>query len=271
MGDFDIQDQSLTAIREAIGWHTIAIDISLCSKENPVWGTGALITADGKFFIITCRHIVRPEYPSEDLRFLYRPEAPFRPVDKGFLKRISRHYIFSKEVVRSSPKTIPILNVIHSDDKDDLAILQIDPLWDEIGSYRFFEMNKTQVISPDINAPIFLMGFSKELTKRVTERGDLGDFPYFEYGQISTKRIDSDTYDSQRHFLIEFGKTEDRVEPHGLSGCGVWSRRISGPNKLWAPNIHLIGIQHSYFKKTQVLKATRIERVIQLLEEIRGT
>jgi hypothetical protein len=85
----DLDEQALTGVYEAIAWHTIAIDVSLGSKNNPDWGTGSLVTIKGRSFIITCKHVVKSEIKNEDLRFLYRSERVFQSAKKEVIKEMN--------------------------------------------------------------------------------------------------------------------------------------------------------------------------------------
>ena len=253
-------------VQEAIAWHTVAIDVSLSSKDNPDWGTGSLVKIKGKSFVVTCKHVVKPGYRNEDLRFLYRSEKAFQWVDKEVIKEISIRKIY-KDVYKTFPQKIPIINRVYSDDEDDLVLLEVDTSSHGVSQYNFFDMN-LDVLTPEANTPVYFMGFSRELSRRATIYGDIGVFPFFGISPIIDKRVDSDDFNPEGHFLIDF-KTSDideyNIDPYGLSGCGVWSRTPSGSYKLWTANIYLVGVQHGYFRRSEVLKATRIKRLIQLV------
>jgi hypothetical protein len=274
MDEYESETQASIAVQEAIAWHTLAIDVSLANKDNPDknkpdWGTGSLIRIRGRQFVVTCKHVVRPEYKNEDLRFLYRTEKSFQHVDKNYIKKIGLRSLITK-THKSYPRYIPLINRLYSDDKDDLVLLEIDPSYEEIDSYIFSEIKNKKIITPAANTPVFFMGYSRDLKRTVTRHGDISVFPYFEINQIIKRNIQSSDYDSKRHFLIEFRSTDNRVDPHGLSGCGVWTRKPSGPNKLWSSSVYLVGIQRGYFRSSQVLVATRVERMLKLVGVNKG-
>ena len=142
-----------------------------------------------------------------------------------------------------------------------MAFLEVNPLSKETEDYNFFEIKNLDIKTPDINTWVYLMGFSKELSKSVTIYGDIGVFPYFGIHLLIDKKIESDEFDLERHFLLDFDATKYDIDPFGLSGCGVWSRMPSG-DKLWTPNITMVGVQHGIFRRSQVIVATRIERIV---------
>ena len=267
MNNSELEKQAITGVNEAIGWHTVAIDVSLGSKNNPDWGTGSLVTIKGRSFIVTSKHVVKPEIKNEDLKFLYRSEKAFQSVGKELIKKISIHILY-ENVYKTFPQQIPIINRLYSNEEDDLVLLEVDPSSSEVSRYNFYEIRDLALSTPEAGSPVYFMGFSRELTRKATIYGDIGIFPFFGTSYIIDKEIDSSAYNPGRHFLIEF-KTFDnddyKIDPFGLSGCGVWSRTPSGPNKLWTPNMYLVGVQHSYFRRSEVLKATKIERIIPLV------
>lgn len=265
MSDWELEKQARDAVAEAIGNHTVAIDVSRATEEKPSWGTGTFISIKGKFFIVTCRHVVKPQYKSEDLRFLYKLGKSFQWVDKKVITKSSLYEI-ERIMDKRFPEEIHISNRIYSDDTDDLALLEVDLLVEKMGSYRFFEIKNLDEKTPEVSTQVYLIGFSAELARPVTAKGDIGIFAFYGVTSIIDKEIDSYEYDPRRHFLIDFRTIDNShsVDPSGLSGCGVWARIASGKDRLWTPNIYLVGVQQSYFKGSQVLKATRIERLIEL-------
>jgi len=225
-----------------------------------------LVRIKRKSFIVTCKHVVKPEYRNEDLRFLYRSEKAFQWVDKEVIKKIRIHKIY-EGVYKTFPQKIPIVNRVYSDDEDDLVLLEVDISSHEATQYNVFDMN-LDALTPEANTPVYFMGFSRELTRRASIYGDIGVFPFFGISPIIDKKVDSDDFSLERHFFIDFRTfdiDEYNIDPYGLSGCGVWSRTPSGPDKLWTPSIYLVGVQQGYFRRSEVLKATRIERLIQLV------
>ena len=267
MDSSDLEEQALIAVQEAIGTHTVAIDISLSSKDKPDWCTGSLILAEGRPLIITCKHAVRPDIKKEDLRFLFRSEKSFQWVTKNQIKKIDIRML-NKNKYKTFPKTIPLTNIIYSNDEDDLALLEVDESWADENINWFLKMDISKAGTPEAGHLVYYMGFSRELSRKATAHGDIGVFPFFGTSTIVTKEMDSTAFNQDSHFLIDFRAFETdeyNIDPHGLSRCGVWSRTPSGEGNLWTANIYLIGVQNGYFKKNEVLKATKIERVNRLI------
>lgn len=260
----DLDEQAFRGVCEAIASHTVVIDVSLVSKQKPDWGTGSLIKINDKFFILSCKHVVKPEYEIDNLRFLYRNIETFQFVEKEVIKKIHPYLIYPN-LHKTFPQKLPIIDRIYSDNEDDLVLLEIDSSSEEIKEYNFFEITGRGVKTPEGKTEIYYMGFSRELTVKASMYGDIAVFGFFGWSFTIEKNINTEYFNPIKHFLIEFKITNDfNIDPYGLSGCGVWSRKPSGKDKLWTPNVYLIGVQQSYFKESQVLKATRIERLIEL-------
>lgn len=175
MDSSDLEEQALIAVQEAIGTHTVAIDISLSSKDNPDWCTGSLIFAEGRPLIITCKHAVRPDIKKEDFRFLFRSEKSFQWVTKNQIKKIDIR-ILNKNIYKTFPKTIPVTNIIHSNDQDDLALLEVDKSWADENMHWFLKMHISKAGTPESGHLVYYMGFSRELTRKATSYGDIGVF-----------------------------------------------------------------------------------------------
>lgn len=60
-----------------------------------------------------------------------------------------------------------------------------------------------------------------------------------------------------------------RFEPHGMSGCGVFSVVGAKPDEVWLPELALVGIQSGWKRGSpnSVLRVNRIELVAELLGE----
>jgi len=264
MSDLYLEEQAFQGVCEAIASHTVVIDTSLVSKQKPDWGTGSLIKIRDKYFVATCKHVVIPEYEVGELRLLYRSDVSFQLADKKIIKSVRPNLIYPN-IHKTFPRKLPIINKIYSDDEDDLVLLEIDPSSEEMKGYNFFEIENICLKTPDPKTEIYYMGFSRELAVRASTYEDIGVFGFWGWSFITDKNISTEYFDPVKHFLIEFKTTDDfSIDPIGLSGCGIWSRNPSGKDKLWTPNIFLVGVEQGWFKQSQVLKVTRIERLIAL-------
>jgi hypothetical protein len=76
-------------------------------------------------------------------------------------------------------------------------------------------------------------------------------------------------FDSQLHFLTTYySAITDNMHPKGFSGAGMWFHETGAP--VWHPNLRLAGIVTHFYPATNLLKQTRVERVIEFLRETIG-
>src|SRR3989338_4780685 len=263
MNEAALLEHARVGILEAVAKYTILIDVSYASSNYPSWGTGTLFKIKDKLFIGTCKHVVEPDYRTEDIRVIYKSDVPMKWTKKDEIKKYPLNEVLKKVSITTAQK-ISIINRFYSDDIDDLALLEIDPSLKNVKGFQFFTLTDSSVKSADIDMQVYLMGFSVELARQVTREG-YGTFPYFEESKVVDANDNLQNFDMQRHFLTDFEATEDSADPHGLSGCAVWTRLPSGKNNLWTPNLRLVGVQHGYYNKRRVLVATRVERLLRLI------
>ena len=267
MGDLNLEEKARLAITESVWSLTVAVDVSLAANESG-WGTGSLIEINKRFFVLTCKHVVKSSYQNADLRFLFRPEGSLIDAHKDRVKHTPIQ-ILSKISTKSYAQTLPLINRFYSDSDDDLALLEIDSSAKEIKDLIFFNLNKGSILPAEPNTPTYMFGFSVELARMVDKQG-VAVFHYFLGSGVIEPKADYAEFDPQRHFLVDFTLDEEAARPNGLSGCGVWARLPSGKDNLWTPNLYFIGVQSAFYpngREGQPIKATKAERVLQLAKD----
>lgn len=260
--NWDLENNARVGIQERASFYTVAIDISLCEKK-PSIATGTLIRIGGRSFIATCKHVVSENCKNEMLRFFFKPGKSLGTASKDEIKKLPLHKLKKLVSDKSCPTELSIINRFYSN-KDDLVLLEIDAMSEEAKKYEFYDLSDRGIINPDVDKPIYLIGFPSELARLVSKTG-IGIFPYFIGTKLSDKNVELQDFDPVRHLLIEFSIDDDSVEPHGLSGCGVWTRLPSGDKNLWTPNIYLVGIQSGFFRNSQLLIATKADKILELI------
>lgn len=261
-----IEEQTKKAIEETTSWYTVAIDVSLASSASPDWGTGSILKFQERLFILTCKHVVKEEYKSEQIKFLFRDESE----QKGtyFKEDIKNASLMElTNIPETSAVTLDIVDRFYSNDTDDLVLLELDPALKLFREYNIYHMQLDTEILPEVDTVVCLMGFSRELFRKISE-GHYGFFHCFIASRIVEKNVTDDKYDENRHFLIEYEHKENSVVINGLSGCGIWTHIFPEKQEIWTPNLRLVGVQTGIYQRSEVIKATRIERVIELLESI---
>lgn len=69
------------------------------------------------------------------------------------------------------------------------------------------------------------------------------------------------------NFLLSFPPATAGRKPQGFSGSGVWYQRKTPKTKLWFPKLVLLGLCTSYYDRSQLLCALRIERILTFLQQ----
>ena len=264
MINWPLEKHAQIGIKEGVASYTVAIDTSLAAKHS-AWGSGSLIKIGKRFFILTCKHVVKESYSNDKLSFFFKPDKEWQDASINEIKKSSLPELTRKTKGKSFPEEFTIINRFYSDDTDDLVLLELSQSSPQVKKYAFYDLSTRKIVNPEINMSVYLCGFSVELTK-LDKRHGFCLFPYFLGSHISDKKIDSSGFNPSRHFLIDFEKTEDSVDPHGLSGCGVWTRLPSGEGNLWTPNLYLVGVETCVYEKSQLLGATKVDRISKLIK-----
>jgi hypothetical protein len=123
-------------------------------------------------------------------------------------------------------------------------------------------------ISAGMKVTIF--GFPGELAKpyvhRTTGQRGLAAFPHSTMQTIQNNSAAPGTMDSDIDLITDFDYPEEECDPHGMSGCGVWSIPSASKGQVWSPHkTQLLGIQIGHYKDRKLLRFVRIERVLRLL------
>ena len=115
-----------------------------------------------------------------------------------------------------------------------------------------------------------IFGFPGELAQTVENRitGRIGamGFPFLSQEKIKQNPDSIKDYDPNVHFLTSFTNDEYACNPHGMSGCGVWSIPRTESKTMWSTNkCHLLGLQTAFHKSFELLVMVRIEKVIDFI------
>ncbi len=258
-----IENSAADALLEVISHHTVCIT---SVRKDHQHGTGVAICVLGKYFIITAGHVIKNEDPTS-LRFLGRSETPLVNVAKEEIGDTIEKCKFP-----THPVALPIARHFISDSGADIGILEIDP---NVPTEKTFQFHKIKDINQKVpkEGAVVLFGFPGELAQWVKHRetGKVGNLvvPWAEFTQISKPSNNiSSSFDERIHFLLDYPVStgEFGVNPHGMSGGGVWSyKKIGKSGEIWAPSISLIGIEHTWDKLRKLLKATRIEWILEMI------
>jgi hypothetical protein len=258
----DLIDSAADAIEEAIAWHTVAIVGGTGQRELQEIGTGSAISFDSQHFVLTARHVIA-DTPHEVLRFFCRPDGTFSRMPRNQHREQTAIDVDQLHLL----ERLPVLGRVLSD-IDDLGVLVVDASLEQAHRVRFFDLDPAATMASE-GQLVVAMGYPSDIARRI-EGGNFVAFHSVEWSHVIVNRNLAD-YDPDRHFLTQYHMIEEdpSAHPRGFSGSGVWYRMGPTPDgKLWVPNLHLAGVYVTYFSQSQLLKAVRIERVIEFLRTV---
>jgi hypothetical protein len=263
--DFDLVVQANQAIFEWVAWCTPALIIGARGLAS-----GVAVSYAGRPLIITAKHVL-DGVAVDKIRFIPRPS--------GSLKRAGKREVVSDHLTMSDAQatSVPIQNAIEGSDHEDIAALEILPSFADTSRFRFAELPPKQR-SLDLGEEVLVYGFPSDLIVDVTNRrlDQLGKavHAHAEWTRVFGRKNRIGGYDPQVNFLLIYAREEGEdvsEKPHGLSGCGVWRGPSLPRDGIWSPTAtELVGIQSSWYRKAGLLKATRIEKVLDLLRRTYG-
>jgi hypothetical protein len=83
---------------------------------------------------------------------------------------------------------------------------------------------------------------------------------------IAPRRFEG--FDDSRHYVVAWDPVS-LGEPHGYSGCAVWSKR-DGAGGLWCPSLKFCGIAASFHRSQKAERIIRASGVVKFLTETFG-
>lgn len=263
MTNMDLEEQADIAIQETLSSLTVAIDVS--GQDVPAWGTGSLIKFKGRYFILTCSHVVEEGRKNDEIGVLFPPKGKLKTAKKTVVQSTSLESLI-RFYAGSYRQKIDIIHRYYSQ-ADDLVLLELDSSSDNIKANSFYDLAERGIITPQSDQLIVLAGFSRELARDLGGK-KMGVLPYFLKTALSTKMIETSSFNSETQFLIEHTYDEESAEPQGISGCGVWVRLPSGKNNIWTSNLYLAGVERAVYPKNEVLVVTKADRIMELFLKV---
>jgi len=264
MSNEELANRAMDAVEEAVANHTVGIVAGTGDQAGQGMGTGSAISFRGERFILTANHVVG-DTPDDALMFFPRPE--------NSLKRADRPDVRALEGVPTGDlylaQRLDIANRV-SDEDDDLAVLFVRGDIEERTTIRFFDLNKGGR-TPEPGELVVSLGYPGDISRQL-ESGNFVAFSSVDWSN-TVEQVGLPDYDQTRHFLKAYGMAEAEPDAHpaGFSGTGVWYRLGPTPTgELWVPNLQLAGVIVTYYPRPRLLKAVRIERVVDFLGGVFG-
>ena len=219
-----IEVAAVQALEEAIPWHTVGI-VARSGEGIPEQGIGtdAAVEWHGHYIILTAKHVIQ-DTPHEELRFFLRAD--------GTLETANVKDVNPATIGLESRKRIPTRSVVLSD-VEDIALLELDATSTSIDNLRFHVLDRN-IATPPPSETVTVAGYPSDLGHVVAD-GAMAVFLTMQATFVEQPRL-LPNHDPSSHFLIKHEFATEDVRPHGLSGAGVWFRRIIATG-IWHANL----------------------------------
>lgn len=168
----------------------------------------------------------------------------------------------------------------HADDPYDLGVIQLTAeLAARLAPPRgYLTLRDIDPYDPGTPGSYpFVLGFPDEAIIPNSEKCTVKS-PLLPYGSsiYAGDRGAPNNYDEGIHVAMDFqsegtidddGNPAKLLDPHGLSGCGIWRlHRANDPFGGWTPNrIKLIAIEQARQPEGQILKGTQVKHLLSLI------
>jgi len=225
------------------------------------FGTGTLIEANGRHFIVTAEHVARhinqfePGIPcGGQKREIWFP-------GNGLVTKIAKH-------------DVAVLRL-----DDDATVVRLKACWE------FLTLDSVRLDMATTRTALFLHGYPTSLSPKVgaairaipmslvTSRynGLLDDFPL---GEPYDQNVDL-LLDHQVKGVDDMGRLTDLPDLKGISGCSVWAVELpenESRQRIWQPreNAKIVAVQTGY-KKGCWLRSKRWWVIKRIFDELATT
>jgi hypothetical protein len=249
---YGLKDNVMDALEEAAYWHTVAI----IEKSGKTVGTATAIRWRDRTFLITAQHVIR-KTSNHELRFFFRPP--------GTLERTKWRTAPAGPIKLASPFRLNIIDR-YEDPRADLAALELIPRLEREQNIRFYELPDDAKTPRPRPQTVWAIGFPEDSVERIAEAAYAFASSPLWANVVRTPRPAPDDFAARKHILCDFQPAQDGRRPHGFSGSGVWFRDSTPKDKVWMPNLKLLGIFAKYYPQRKLLRLVRVEGLLRFLK-----
>jgi len=218
--------------------------------EGRSLGTGVGVFWKGTYLILTAAHTMETT-PYERLYFLLPNEGvqfqdsdiPAQPSPVNIRKRLSLE----------NPQTLL------AEGGEDIAAFLLPEQKEEQGQRHFYHLDDSHTSLPAFRQ-VGVLGYPG--ATRITVGSNFMATPYTSFGELAPLPIG---FNPHSHIAINYPSSQT-IDPHGLSGCGLWITEKGSEEKLWAPKIGLYGLVTQWDAQSQVLIGYKVEELISFLK-----
>lgn len=264
MNPIAIATEALTALDEYIASCTVVI--ASTNGEVP-HGSGVAVRYGGEHYLLTAAHVLAGEPDNEKIRIIGRPDGPLQLL-RG-KKELMDAVAMNRPQVFSSATPISITGRLSHDD-DDIAAIKVQNPAALLPLTRFHDLSGQGKAEVSVGTDVTVFGFPGELAKHyehaTTGRRGWTAFPHVTEQTIREITDAPEALDPTVNLIVDFDYPNEKCDPKGMSGCGVWSIPFQkGGQIVWsAHNSQLLGIQIGHYG-LKLLRFVRIERVLSFL------
>ncbi len=263
----DINEAATVAFSEYITSCTVIVT----SDDNGFdHGSGVAVRYKGKEYILTASHVLKPLQDHRRLKFLGRPSVPFKNVTFNQLSSIREKGIGS--IGFSEAASVHISKCIYGAPDEDVAAIEVKNVHDSLPQTIFHNLEQHESIQPLAGTLASAFGFPGEIATHVTHEitGHRGVMALSLHVDVEVQDISvaPNRLNPAINFITDYTFKESSCNPKGMSGCGIWSRPKHSTGLVWSPyTTRLLGIQSSFYPKSKLLVAVKIERVMSVLSQ----
>jgi hypothetical protein len=260
-----IIEEALNALDEYTGSCTVVI-----TSKNPEvpHGSGVAVRYGGQDYILTAAHVLGKEPNNEKIMVIGKPNGPLQML-RGKAELAEAIAKGTHTPVFSSGNSINIMGRL-SHEGEDIAALKIENLNTQLPHTTLHNLSSQGEAQISVDGVVTIFGFPGELAKayehRTTGRRGLAAFPHITMQSIKDISEAPEAMNPDIDLITDFDYPEEECDPHGMSGCGVWSIPNASKGELWSAHKgQLLGILIGHYKSSHLLRFVRIERVLRLL------
>ncbi len=266
----DLDAAATTAFSEYITSCSIIVTSSDPEFDH---GSGVAVRYDGKYYLLTAAHVLRPLKDLQKLRIIGRPPIPFknvtfRQLQNDIPRRNDEPFGFSE------PVNVDAINTIFGEAGEDVVAIEINGREESLPYTNFHDLGQysSDDLSPGSIASAF--GFPGAIAQRVMHQptrrqGVMANSLHIDI-EIKDISVAPEKLNPAVNFITDYTFEDAGCDPKGMSGCGIWSRPQRSTGLVWSPyTTRLLGIQSSFYPRSKLLMAVRIDRVIEILSRKR--
>ena len=236
------------ALTNAMYRHTFGIvGDDRSGLEGRSLGTGIGVFWKGTFLLLTAAHTVETT-PNQQLYFLLPHDT----------------VVFQKDYIHSQTPLPAISRRVQLESQrsfldDDLASFVLPEQREENAKQHFYPLDDSHT-TPLAARQIGFLGYPGVMSQPVGL--NFMALPYSSFGEMAPV---PPGYDPSSHIAVSL-PTSQSIDPHGLSGCGLWITEHDSKEILWAPRLRLLGLVYLWEPQYQVLIGYKVERLVSFLK-----